>query len=526
MSGRPFWPMVLAAALLGLSPLRPAWAETPPSAPPERAPTLEIPEVVVEGTDLPETAIPKVVPAEPVIDTQLMPPPLGPSVSGDSLRDLSFKTDPKLFPTETLAARDGRTHLSASFGGTQWYQLTGWDARQLGPFHSFVQGDWTQGTGVLEPWQHQSLSTGFGWAANGWRFSLGADGERTARAADASSGQIWGGGRLSAVQPVGADALTYRMNWESGGIWGNQKDNQAHGGDLSLRWEPLWADHRPMLDVGGGVHWSQQTTWPTGTVVVADRFTWGPSDWEAGLKYQLIGQDHSVAPVFRTTWRGWPETVLSLGLDGGQQAPYAGSVLRQRPFAVFGGDLRSEYTLAQGSLKLERRLAKGLVLGLGADAAGVDRRLYWARLGDGPFWQLRNATAPMLVWGGDAAIRYELGVVTPYVRYRFQQASALEGTLPTDGSQDLRGGMQVAIGKLTGDVSAHVQAWSLSALSVGRDGGAQPNVLLLDCGLAYDITDTVHVHVRVADAVLRSSDLLPGYWEPAFTIMGGLGAQF
>ncbi|MBC7541413.1 MAG: hypothetical protein H7338_01635, partial [Candidatus Sericytochromatia bacterium] len=511
-------------------PARPVGAaETPPASPASRTPTLEIPDVVVEGSELPEQALPKVAPADPNIDTPFSPPPLGPSVTGDSLGELSFKTEPPLFPTETLTAKDARTRLSGSFGGPSWFQLTGWDARQLGNFHSLLQGDVTQGTGLQAPWQHQALATGFGWAKDGWRFSLGADGERTARFADASAGQVWGNGRLSAVQPLGptgADALTYRLNWESGAVWGNKLDNQAHGGDLAVRWEPLWADHRPLVDVGGGFHWSHPTTWATGTVLVADRFVWGPSDWEAGLKYQAIGQDHSVAPLLRANFRGWPETILSASLDGGQQAPFAGSVLRQRPFSVFGGGLRSEYAVVHGRFGLERRLAKGLVMGLGADAAGVDRRLYWSQVGAGPFWQLKNAEAPMLVWGGGAGIQYDLGPMTPFVRYRFQQASATEPNLPTDGSHDLRAGVTSVVGRFSGEVSTHLQAWNLSPLASGREAGAQPNVLLLDCALAYDITDTVQVHFRVSDAVLRSSDLLPGYWEPAFTVMGGLGAKF
>jgi hypothetical protein len=182
--------------------------------------------------------------------------------------------------------------------------------------------------------------------------------------------------------------------------------------------------------------------------------------------------------------------------------------------------------LAQAHLHLDRRLTRGLVLGLGADLGAIDRKLFWSRMGDTPYWQLRNAPGAMLLWGGDAGLRYDLGGVVPFVRYRFQQASSPQAGMPTDGSHDVKLGFEMAFERFRLETAARLMMWNLSPVASGRDQGAQPNALLLDGAVAYDITDTVHAHLRVTDGLLRSNDMLPGYWEPNFAIMGGVGVQF
>jgi hypothetical protein len=530
----------------------PAMAEPTP-APAPAGPDLEIPDVVVEGSDPTVTAIPSVNPSEPQLESQFNPPPAGPSATERELRNLTFRTEPNLFAPKPLSYRDGRTVLSGSFGQPEWFQVGGWDSRQIGPFHSFIQADYGVGTGIVAPWQKGLGRLALGWDYGDWRINFAGDGDYLARKGDtATAGQMWGNGRLSFVHPVGADRFLYRLGWESGFVQGSTKESitvqqtvtpigdgpsqtpitlqvgqqDFHGGDAGMRWEPSWGSHRPLLDVGGGFHWSGITPWPVGSVLAADRFQWGASDWEFGLKYDMVGQDHAVAPQARMAWRGWPETLITAAIDGGQQTPFAGSILRQRPFAQFGTDLRSEYMLANAHLRLERRLTRGLVLGLGADAGVVDRKLYWGRMGESPFWQLRNAPGPMLLWGGDAGVRYDLGGVIPFARYTFQQASTPEAKYPTDGRHDLRLGFEMGFERFRLETALKLLSWNLSPLASGRELGAQPNALLVDGALAYDITDTVHAHLRVSDGLLRSTDMLPGYWEPAFAVMGGLGLQF
>jgi hypothetical protein len=530
----------------------PAFAEP---APAPAGSSLEIPDVVVEGSEPPTTSLPSVSPTEPKLETQFNPPAAGPSATERDLTNLHFRTEPNLFTPTPMSYRDGRTVINGSFGRPDWFQFGGWDSRQIGPFHSFLQADYAVGTGIVAPWQKGLARLGLGFEHDGWRFNLAGDGELSGRRGDFGvAGQMWGNGRLSVVQPLGPDSLTYHLGWESGHVQGSVTeritvqqtvtpigdgpvqspialtvgDQAFHGGDAGARWEPVWGDHKPLLDLGGGFHWAGLTAWPVGTVIAADRFQWGPSDWQIGAKYDMVGGDHSVAPMIRAAWRGWPETLFTATIDGGQQAPFAGTILRQRPFAQFNSDLRSEYMLAQAHLHLDRRLTRGLVLGLGADLGAIDRKLFWSRMGETPFWQLRNAPGPMLQWGGDASVRYELGGVVPFVTYRFQQASTPEplANYPTDGNHELRLGFEMGFERFRLETAARVLMWNLSPVASGREQGAQPNVLLLDGALAYDITDTVHAHLRVSDGLLRSSDMLPGYWEPAFAVMGGVGVQF
>lgn len=517
----------------------------PALAEPEAAsPSLEIPDVVVEGSEPSTDTLPSVAPSEPKLETQFNPPPAGVSATERDLANLHFRTTPDVFAPSPLAHRDSRTVLSGSFGRPDWFQFGGWDSRQIGPFHSFVQADYGVGSGIVAPWQKGLARLGLGFEHDGWRFNLAGDGDLTGRRGTFGvAGQVWGNGRLSVVQPLGPDSLTYHAAWESGLVQGTAAapvtgaagsgtltiaDQAINGGEAGARWEPVWGDHRPLLDLGGGYHWAGSGAWPVGSVRAADRFQWGPSDWEVGVKYDLVGGDHSVAPMIRAAWRGWPETLLTASVDGGQQGPFGGTLLKQRPFAQFNSGLRSEYMMAQGHLLLERRLTKGLVLGLGADLGALDRKLYWSRMGDSPFWQLQNAPGPMVQWGGTAGLRYDLGGVVPFVSYRFQQASAPGGQTgyPTDGSHDLKMGFDMGFDRFHLETAARLLMWNLSPVASGREQGAQPNALLVDGALAYDITDTVHAHVRVSDGVLRSTDLLPGYWEPAFAVMGGIGVQF
>jgi hypothetical protein len=512
----------------------PAYAE---SAPPAAPPSLEIPDVVVEGSDPVPQTLPSIAPGEPELETQFQAPPAGPSATERDLRQLQFRTAPNLFEPLPLGFKDGATSLTGSFGRPDWFRFSGRDSRQIGPFHSFVQAEGGSATGTVgaQWWQGQTRLA-LGYEQNGWRFNLAGDGSLRSTNGATLASQMWGNGRLSVVQPLGADSLTYRAGWESGGVRSADASGtpalttatEVHGGDVGLRWEPTWGDHHPRLDASGGFHWAGLSAWPVGSVQAADRIQTGAAEWDFGLKYDLVGQDHSVAPMARVSWRGWPEMVVSAVLDGGQQTPFASQVMRARPFAQFGTDLRSEVMLAQAGLRLERRLAKGLVFGLGASAGGIDRKLFWSRVGESPFWQLRNAPGPMLQWGGDAGLRYDLGGVIPFVTYKFQQASTPvpNAAYPTDGSHDLRLGFEMAFTRFRLETAARLMVWNLSPVASGRDQGAQTNALLLDGALAYDITDTVQAHLRVSDGLVRSSDMLPGYWEPAFAVMGGVGVQF
>lgn len=520
----------LLSLLTGLSLPIHAWAEDGAPRGSGASPALEIPEVVVEGSDPSETVdVPSIKPSDPTLESEFALPPIGASASERDLASLRFRTDADLFPTQSLPWREARTQLNLGFGGLERYAGGFWDARQSGGFNSFWQGDWTAGTVDLSPigsWNRQSLSGGFGWDLGDWRLSLGAEGDRQQRTHEGNADQTWGLGRLSATQILGQDSLTYRAAWESGLLTAPGQDAQAHGGDLTLRYDGDWGDHRPYAEGGGGYHWALANQWPTANLLLGDRIAWGAATLDAGLHYQMVGGDHSLAPALAIGWRGWPETLLSARLDGGQQAPYLGSLWRSRPYARIGTDLRSEHTLARAALGLERRLVPGLVLTLGAEAAGVDRRLYWSQVAQGPFWMLQNASGPMLVWGGQAGLQYDLGVLTPFLGYEFLQATATDASLPTDGRHDLRGGMRLQLGSLRAEASAHLLAWALSAAATGQGTGAQPNFLLLDCSVAYDITDNVHLKLTVTDWLLRSHDTLPGFWEPAFTALGGIGVQF
>lgn len=517
----------LLSLLTGLSLPVHAWAADSAPRGAGGSPSLEIPEVVVEGSDPSETVdVPVIKPSDPTLESEFALPPVGASASERDLASLHFRTDADLFPNETLPWRDARTSLHLGFGGLDLFSGGFWDARQAEGFNSFWQGDWTAGTALVAPWQRQRLSGGIGFDRGDWRFSLGAEGDRSQRLHTDNAGQAWGIGRLSATQTLGQDTLTYRGTWESGLLTAPGNDAQSHGGDLTLRYDARWGDHRPYAEGGGGYHWALANAWPTANLLVGDRIKLGAATLDAGLRYQMIGGDHSLAPALAIGWRGWPETLLRIGLDGGQQAPYQGSLWRTRPYAQIGADLRSEHTLARAALGLERRLVPGLVLGLGAEAAGVDRRLYWSQVSQGPYWQLQNATGPMLVWGGKAGLHYELGPVTPFLAYEFQQATANDAALPTDGRHDLRGGLRLQLGSLRAETSAHLLAWALSAAATGQGTGAQPNFLLLDCSLAYDITDNVQLKATVTDWLLRSHDTQSGFWEPAFTALGGIGIQF